>query len=237
MRIDELREDRRGRTEAASTSATAEHGARKRRAPHRARLRGRWFAAVLLGLLGSPGAQAAVITVDTTTTGVHGDGLCSLTEAIDNANVDANDGTVYFGPIDGVVFPTHPDCAAGSGADTIVLEAGATYTYTAPNQSGETGAASYRFWWYGPEALPAIASDITIEGNGATITRSGSTPFRFFYVAADPANPNTDDYTSPRAGRLTLENLTLSNGLAKGATATRAAAAPAWVGRSSARAR
>ncbi|HEX8915950.1 MAG TPA: hypothetical protein VF796_26620, partial [Humisphaera sp.] len=89
------------------------------------------------------------------------------------------------------------------GADTISLAAGSTYTLTAQDN-----------YWYGPNGLPAITSDVTIEGNGATIERSAAanTPkFRLFYVAGD----NTVSPTlSP--GTLTLKNLTLQGGLAKG---------------------
>ncbi len=98
--------------------------------------------------------------------------------------------------------------ANGAGADTIALAAGCTYTFPAPNNH-----------WYGPNALPAIASSVTLEGNGATIERSpaGGTPkFRLFYVGADPTRAETQDYTSPGAGNLTLRNLTVRGGLAKG---------------------
>jgi hypothetical protein len=46
-------------------------------------------------------------------------------------------------------------------ADTLELGSGCTYTLTTVNNS-----------WYGPNGLPPIASDITIEGNGATIIRA-----------------------------------------------------------------
>ena len=42
------------------------------------------------------------------------------------------------------------------------------------------------------------------------------TRLRFFYVGADPSSPWTTNYNSPGAGRLTLRNLTLRYGLAKG---------------------
>jgi hypothetical protein len=72
-------------------------------------------------------------------------------------------------------------------------------------------------YWYGPNGLPAIASDITIEGEGATISRAGSAPpFRFFFVGADGTSPRTSEYVSPGAGILTLRNLTLNGGLAEG---------------------
>jgi hypothetical protein len=80
----------------------------------------------------------------------------------------------------------------------INLLANATYTLT--------GVDNY---WYGPNGLPPIDNNITIAGNGATITRSsGTSPdFRFFYVSGGLELPG---------GTLTLQDLTLSNGVAKG---------------------
>lgn len=102
-------------------------------------------AALMLALSGAPTpAYAATITVTPGAIGTNiGDG-CSLVEAIINANNDA---------------ATHAECAAGSGADTIVL-AGNTYSYATANGTGS--------------ALPDITSVITIEANGATIQRTGA---------------------------------------------------------------
>src|SRR2546430_2295974 len=44
------------------------------------------------------------------------------------------------------------------GSRTIVLAANTTYIFTNADNA-----------WYGPNALPAIACDLTIEGNGAII--------------------------------------------------------------------
>src|SRR4051812_46583566 len=58
------------------------------------------------------------------------------------------------------------------GADTIELPAGCTYTFSTVNN-----------WWYGPNALPAISSEITIDGNGAVLERESSAGrLRFFFV-------------------------------------------------------
>lgn len=95
---------------------------------------------------------------------------------------------------------------AAGGANVVQLGAGCTYTLTVVDNN-----------WYGPNGLPAIASDITIEGNGATIERAATAPrFRLFFVGADIANANTSNYVSPGPGRLTLEDVTLRGGLAKG---------------------
>ncbi len=78
----------------------------------------------------------------------------------------------------------------------------APYLLTTPDNS-----------WYGPNGLPAIASNITINGNGAVIERAaGATPFRIFYVSG---GGDLDD-NALAAGTLTLSNLTIEGGLAQG---------------------
>ena len=81
-----------------------------------------------------------------------------------------------------------PDCAAGNGADTIVLPSNANVILSAIYASSYFG---------GPAGLPTITSQITIEGNGATIARQGDAP-AFILMDAQ--------------GDLTLESLTLSGG-------------------------
>lgn len=83
--------------------------------------------------------------------GVCGVGNCRLREAINAANVH-------------------------TGADTIELAAGATYTFTMVD--------NYDAWYMGT-GLPVIVSEVTINAHGAAIARSqaASTPlFRLFYV-------------------------------------------------------
>src|SRR5207244_583818 len=64
-------------------------------------------------------------------------------------------------------------------------------------------------FWYGPNGLPAISSQITIEGNGATIARDPTAPkFRFFYVSGN--------LSGLAGGTLTLRNVTLRGGVAQG---------------------
>jgi CSLREA domain-containing protein len=87
---------------------------------------------------------------------------------------------------------TYPDCAAGSGADVITFAA--DYTITLGSQ------------------LPAVTSQITITGNGAsnTIVQADAAPnvatYRVFEVSA--------------AGNLTLDGLTVRHGRCNGACAT-----------------
>src|SRR6185436_2107158 len=97
-------------------------------------------AALLLALVQGM-ATATTINVTTDNPNIAADGNCSLIEAIVNANNDA---------------ATHADCAAGSGADTIVLPTG-THKLTNVNNT----------YYYGPTGLPLITSPITIQGNGA----------------------------------------------------------------------
>jgi hypothetical protein len=103
-------------------------------------------------------------------------GGCTLVDAVTAANTDTATG----------------GCAAGNGADTIVLQAGAIYTFTSAASSDAI---------LGTTALPIITSDIKIEGNGATIARDPSS-----------ATPAFRLITHTR-GHLTLQRLTLRNGL------------------------
>jgi hypothetical protein len=109
-----------------------------------------------------------------------------------------------FSPADTATLVADVTTANGNGqADTIDL-GGGTFTLSTVDNN-----------WYGPNGLPPIASDITIQ-NG-TITRAAAAPhFRIFFVAADPAQPETLSYTSPGAGKLTLRNATISSGFAEG---------------------
>jgi chitodextrinase len=77
------------------------------------------------------------------------------------------------------------------GGGTVTLPAGCVYTLTAADNATDGGTG-----------LPVITGIVTIAGSGATITRSaaaGTPSFRIFDVAS--------------AGKLTLDSVTLSNGL------------------------
>lgn len=113
------------------------------------------------------------ITVNTTSGDTRHDTLCTLRAAITAANTDRSQG----------------GCPAGNGADTIMLVNNATFNlYDIDNTQN------------GNNALPSITSQITINGNNATLQRIGSNVIRFFHVASN--------------GTLTLNNLTLYNGRA-----------------------
>lgn len=107
--------------------------------------------------------------------------------------------------------------AAVPGTHTITLKAGCTYSLTAPNN-----------WWYGPNALPPISSNVTIEGNGAIIERASTAPkMRLLFVAGPPTpTPAVGDPWGLARGTLTLRNATLRGGLAAAAAAAATATAP-----------
>ena len=104
--------------------------------------------------------------------------------------------TVADGDVAGLI--TAINTLNTNGGGTIDLASSGSYSVSAPTD-----------WWYGPNAFPAIASTITVNGNGATISRaSGSSKFRFFFVSSG--------FSTLPAGSLTLNNLTLTGGLAQG---------------------
>jgi len=83
---------------------------------------------------------------------------------------------------------------ASIGPETICLATDSTYTLTAVDNTTDEGA----------NGLPVITDPLTIQGNGAVITRESTAPaFRFFQI--DPA-------TGYPASGLTLSHLTLSGG-------------------------
>ncbi len=97
---------------------------------------------------------------------------CTLTDAIKAANDNLASGS----------------CPAGAGADVIQLAGDVTLTVVDNVTDG-------------PNALPSITSDITIEGGGFEVRRSaapGTAAFRIFHVAG--------------GGTLRLHDLTVANG-------------------------
>lgn len=137
-------------------------------------------AALLLALSGSPllipSAQAATITVANGEIAVNpGNTLCSLIEAVNNANTDSD--------------TSGGDCVAGTvGADTINLPAGGAFTFT-----------SAYVYDAGNNGLPSITSEITIQGNGATLDLGGAAVgIRLARVSA--------------SGDLTVNDTTISGG-------------------------
>ncbi|HOU42084.1 MAG TPA: choice-of-anchor Q domain-containing protein, partial [Promineifilum sp.] len=126
------------------------------------------------GPLGAGVAQAATISVANGEIAVNDNGVCSLIEAIINAEDGAQ---------------THDDCLAGTaGADTIDLPAGGAFTFSTPY-----------VYAAGNNGLPAIDTAITIDGNGATLDLGGPTiPIRLAQV--NPTGDLTINATTIRNG-------------------------------------
>ena len=106
---------------------------------------------MLLLILTAAPVQAAVITVDDSTNATAVNGLCSINEAIDNANVEEGD-------------IVHTDCTEGEpGADTILLTRDVTLvpgTFTFVD---------------GINGTESITSEIIIDGNDFSLSRAEDT--------------------------------------------------------------
>lgn len=124
----------------------------------------------LLGLGQSQPAAAAGMVVTTLDDAIAADGLCSLREAMTNANANA---------------AVHADCASGAGADAVSFALSGTIVL-GTQLPAVTGAG-------GPLALNGSGQTVTLSGGGAT---------RLLQVAS--------------GGALTLDALTLRDGLANG---------------------
>src|SRR5262249_51085220 len=103
------------------------------------------------------------------------------------------------------------------GPVVLILPASTVYELAQPDNPTTNALAGREDQnWYGPNGLPAIDNDITIQGNGSLIQRSaapGTPSFRLFYVSGGLPGELP-------LGRLTLENLTLQGGRAKGGNAS-----------------
>lgn len=163
-------------------------------------------AALMLALAGpvalplSAAPDATIVVVNGEVANVNNN-KCGLIEAILNARATK-------------ASQLRPDCTAGnlSGPDTISLPTGGLFELTAAHNAQ-----------FGPTGLPVITTAMTIEGHGATISRSmvsGTPSFRILVV--DPgvsltlrdttiANGQANDYASKGGGILSYGNLTLSN--------------------------
>jgi hypothetical protein len=140
-------------------------------------------------LMGLP-VGGAIIDVAPGEVVVAANGVCSLREALDNADTDTQ--------------ADNTDCPAGSGPDTINLATGATYTLPDEDPAGLSSG------------LRRIQSDVVVNGNGSTVERDASllcvldgnhatdTEFRILRIG-----PGND---------VTLSELTLRNGCADGST-------------------
>ena len=175
--------------------------------------------ALAIDLIAASGSVAAG-TIHVNSTAAPSAGFCTLAQAIYLANRANNlgnatpAGATTIAPLDHSVATTvgiGTCTGAGAGANTIDLSSYAGQTITFSTDAADN-------FWYGPNALPPIASTITIDGHGATLfIQNGSSPrLRFFFVGADAQAPVTPGYNTPGPGNLTLRNLTLTGGRQKG---------------------
>jgi len=147
--------------------------------------------ALLLALGASP-VMGASINVDEVSSGVGAvavanDTICSLPEAIISANDNNANGN---------------GCENGSGDDEIVLPANSIFSFDGLNpapfrsdiESLGGGTA------YGFNALPVVASNITITGNNSTLQRANAGDRFFRLIAVD------------RDADLTLNDTTITGG-------------------------
>ncbi|HZW51032.1 MAG TPA: hypothetical protein VFF05_04170, partial [Rudaea sp.] len=162
------------------------------------------FASAILAIFACT-AQAGTITVTDDSNVAPGSSTCTLAQAIAVAN-----GTngVIAAPIGSITTNTGTCAGEGPGPNTIVFGTGvaATQVFSAADN-----------YWYGPNALPPIASDITIDGGTTGVVLQAShmgdpTPatvnaFRFFYISGG---------LEFQSGALTLHDVTLIGGVAKG---------------------
>src|SRR3954453_12538148 len=111
---------------------------------------------------------------------------------------DAHAATITVAAGDTLGLIAAIDTANGTpAADTGQISG--TYTFTTANNS-----------WYGPNALPAITTDVTVTGTatGTLIRASNATRLRLFYVSGGRSGLT--------AGALRLRNVELANGIARG---------------------
>jgi hypothetical protein len=142
-------------------------------------------------------AYAGTITVNSTAP--PSAGFCTLGQAIYAANL-ANNPTDATPPGATTIAPLSHSVATTVGIGTCTGAAAGANTIDLATYAGQTITFSIDSpdnFWYGPNALPPIASAITIEGHGATLfIQNGTSPrLRFFFVGADAASGRTPGYT------------------------------------------
>jgi hypothetical protein len=167
----------------------------------------RWVLWALLGIVFGPAAQAGIITV--TDEGTSSPSTCTLAQAIAEANA-AN----------GIDITTIGSATTDVGTCTAEGTSGFNLIFidVPDNTITLSGIDNY---WYGPNALPPIASTMTITNDLFTpimrliaVHTGDPTPptanaFRFFYVSGGLSGELP-------AGSLTLINTVLQGGYAKG---------------------
>jgi hypothetical protein len=167
--------------------------------------RGTFWLLVGIGFAAAPAYAGNIFVTDT---GTAGDTTCTLAQAIAEANAvngvsAASVGSATTNP--GAC--ASPPNTAATGMNYILIQP------TTPSSTITLSAIDN--YWYGPNALPPIASSIVIVGEPTTLIASHSgdpTPatanaFRFFYISGGLELP---------AGTLELASIALQGGYAKG---------------------
>lgn len=144
---------------------------------------------VVCGLAFAAPARANNIDVEVLSDVLAVDQVCTLREAIINANNDA---------------ATWPDCAAGSGADVININPSGTITLAIVNTPGPGDTDQLA-----AEGDLDITSSLTINGNPSGTTINANQIDRIFDINADP---DIFDGITPPPINVTLNNLTITNG-------------------------
>jgi hypothetical protein len=153
----------------------------------------------------SPAFAAETITVDSSASSLGaGDvGQCTLRDALVLADTPSNPA------LTSTAAPVAEPGGAKAAADCTGKTQGSGSPYTIDlGAAGPYDLSAVDNYWFGPDGLPPISADITIDGNGNTIARTGSTDFRFFYVSGG--------LSGIPSGTLTLNDLALQNGDAQG---------------------
>src|SRR5215475_8185873 len=136
-----------------------------------------------LTVFGARSTSANVIFVTTLQQKVGGPGGCSLQEAIYSANQDSN----VFSAFDasGAPILVTSACASGSGDDVIVLPTGGVILLMNSIVDDANNPT-------GPTATPIITSNITIEGNGASLQWVSANLFARAFAVGDNGNLTLD---------------------------------------------
>jgi predicted outer membrane repeat protein len=148
--------------------------------------------------------EAASLTVNDTTGADIDNGLCSIVEAIQNANGNNQSGST--------------DCVAGNGHDIITLQ----HNVTLSNFYGEEGYVT---------GTPFLTDSVTINGAGHSLVRASKQHFRFFAIDTDPVdfilknivlvNGSPENVAggaifAAAINSLTLDHVTINNSLTAG---------------------
>lgn len=149
-----------------------------------------FFAVIFVAVMAvfSSPAQAATITVNGLGDTLSNNGICTIREAIINANNNA---------------ATWKDCAAGSGTDTINLPAG-TITLSIPNSPNSFNAEELSV-----KGDLDITSSVIINGHANGTTIDGAALDRIFDINPDK---DGDPATPTPAITVGIRNLTITNG-------------------------